>query len=232
MDDFANFPRGCLPRKTLLCSRFKRAEEQIGELSDEELAELGPQVSLRPYVKTILSQNPAGSCACESLTGVVMATRAFLGLPHVELNPWFIYYHTGGKSDRGDGRSGGSSIDENLAFAMEYGIAPISVWPRSKGWGYRSEKPSAEAYAAALEFRPKEVFDITTVRGAMSANAKAFGVVYGAKGHSVGKIAYTKDRKGLDVNSWGTDWGDGGFGVWTPYSGIDWRYGAYALRVV
>jgi len=32
------------------------------------------------------------------------------------------------------------------------------------------------------------------------------------------------------VNSWGDDWKDGGFGVWSEYRSINWGYGAWAVR--
>jgi hypothetical protein len=220
----APFKPGCLARKTLCGSRFPLAEEQIEIIPSSQWASYVGQISLRPYVKTVLNQGSVGSCACEATAQAVMIARAFAfpTLPHVELNPWFIYQETSGGRDRG------SSIDENLAFAMEYGIAPVSVWPRSKGWNAR---PTKEAYEAAKEFRIKEVFDIATVNGMVSALLKGFPVVYGSNGHAVTKVEHLNDREGLDINSWGTGWGSGGFGTWATYRAVNWQYGAFAVRV-
>jgi hypothetical protein len=207
------------------------AADRIKLVPESEWDRLAKEMTLRPFVKTILDQDRAGSCATESPTGAVMLRRAFAGIvPHVILNPWFIYWHTGGVADRGDGRSGGSSIDENLAFIREKGIAPESVWPRSKGWGYRgANKPSEEAYAAALDYRIVEFYDISSVEEMVSALLTGFPVVFGANGHAICAVAH-KGTYPLILNSWG-DWGEGGFGKWCSYAGINWSYGAFAVRV-
>jgi hypothetical protein len=150
-----------------------------------------------------------------------MVAEVFSGQEFVELNPWFVYHTTSG------GRDAGSSIDENLRFVRQYGIAPMSVWGRDKGW---RQRPSDEAYDAALEHRIDEFYDITTVKEFVTALLLRMPVVWGANGHSVLKVEHLNDREGLDLNSWGSDWGDGGFGVWAPYRSITWQYGAFAIR--
>jgi hypothetical protein len=180
-------------------------------------------MSLRPRVKTILDQGTVGSCACEATVQAIMIARDYAGLPHVELNPWFIYHTTSGGRDRG------SSIDRNLEFVREHGCAPISAWPRSKGW---KAEPSVQAYKEAKAFRDIEVFDISNVNEMVSALLTGCAVVYGANGHAVVKVEHINDEKGLDVNSWGTDWGDEGFGVWASYRAVNFNYGAFAVRAV
>lgn len=213
---------GCLPRRTRpgqLCPLFS---EQFDEMTDEELAGFVGKVSLRPFVGTILDQDGAGSCATESSTQAVMVDRAVRGLPHVVLNPWYVYRVTSG------GRDNGSSIDENLAFIRENGIAPEALHPRSKGV---FAKPSQEAIEAALLYRIHEFWDVTTIRQMRTALAKGFAVAWGSNGHSVLKVADLGPADGLDANSWGADWGDQGFGVWSSYRSINWGYGAWAIRV-
>ncbi len=211
---------GCLPRVTPFGKVFAPASEKI-KIIDRLLWADYVGVSVRQFVKMILNQGSVGSCATEAITGAVMIARAFAGLPHVPLNPWFIYHTTSDGVDRG------SSIDANLEFVLKYGIAPESVWPRSKGW---REKPSPEAYEAALEFRDIEVWDIASVNEMVSGLLLPCPVVYGANGHAVVKVEHLDDNKGLDLNSWGDDWGDGGFGVWASYRAVNFSYGAYAVR--
>ncbi len=212
---------GCLPRSKPMGVRFPLAEDRIKVIDHSDWPKYTGKTSLRPFVKTILNQGQVGSCATEATAQAIMIARAFAGLPHVVLNPWFIYQETSG------GRDQGSSIDDNLDFVMKYGCAPESVWPRSRGW---NAKPSAEAYAAALEFRPREVFDIASISEMVSSLFDDFAVVYGSNGHAVVKVEHLNDREGLDANSWDVSWGDRGFGVWAAYSQVNWQYGAWAIR--
>jgi hypothetical protein len=198
------------------------AAEKIPVIPRDQWAELAKQVSLRPFVKTVLDQDGVGSCATEATAQAVMIVRAIAGLPHIPLNPWFIYRVTSGGSDRG------SSIDANLRFIQENGCAPASLHPRSLGW---RGTPSAEAIEAAKQFKGIEVYDITSIDEMVSALLTGFAVVWGANGHAVTKVQHLDESKGLDINSWGSSWGDGGFGVWASYRAINWAYGAWALRV-
>ncbi len=168
--------------------------------------------------KVLISGN---SCAAESTVGNFTTTRVFNGLPLVEFNPWFVYNTTSG------GRDGGSSIDENLEFMRKYGVAPASIWPRSKGW---RAKPSAEAYAEALKYRVVEFYDITNAEELGSALLQGFCVTFGRSGHAIYSIELVSTSTHRYMNSWG-DWGDKGTEV-ENLSRINWGYGAFAIRVV
>ena len=212
---------GCLPRASKPGQWCPMASEHIKLVPRNQWDELADQISTRPMVKTVLDQGNVGSCATESTTQGVMMGRAFAGLPHVLLNPWFIYHTTS------HGRDQGSSIDENLAFVRDKGIAPMSIWPRSKGW---EAEPSEEAKEAAKAFKIVEFFDVANIDEMVSCLLTGWPVVYGAKGHSVIKVQHLNDREGLDCNSWGEDWSDSGFGVWARYNQIDFGYGMFAVR--
>lgn len=213
---------GCLPRKSRPGEWCPMASERIKVIPRNQWADYAKEISLRPHVKVVLNQGQVGSCATEATAGAQMIDRVFRGLDFVLLNPWFIYHTTSGGRDRG------SSIDENLAFVRERGCAPESVWPRSKGWQTR---PSAEAVEAAKAFKIEEFYDISSIDEMVSAILLGYPVVYGSNGHAVIKIQHIDETKGLDLNSWGTGWGDGGFGVWASYRAVNWAYGAWAVRV-
>jgi hypothetical protein len=216
------FKPGCLLRKTRPGERFPMAADRIkivpsGEW-DAAAAEIGD--SLRKKVKAVLNQGQVGSCATESTTGADMLNRSCQGLEHILLNPLFVYHTTSGGSDSG------SSIDDNLEFVRENGIAPESVWPRSKGW---RAKPSAEAVEAAKAFKIEEAWDISNLNEFVSALLQGFAVVFGSQGHAVLAVEHMGSYP-LILNSWG-DWEDGGFGRWCSYNAVNWNYGAWALRV-
>lgn len=215
---------GCLPRSSRPGAICPMASEHIKIIPRADWAALASQnKGLRPFVKVVLNQGSVGSCATEATAGAVMITRAYAGLEHVLLNPWSIYATTSGGRDRG------SSIDDNLAFARDYGICPESVWSRSKGW---NAKPTADAMEVAKKFRIAEFYDISSIDEMVSAILQGFPVVYGSNGHAVCKVQHRDESSGLDVNSWGTGWGDGGFGVWATYRAVNWAYGAFAVRAV
>jgi len=209
---------GCLPRKTRPGER-PMAEGRIKLVPESEWDALAKQISLRPHRRTLLDQNGFGSCASESSTQALMLDRVLQGLPHVPLNPLFVYGRVNG------GRDGGSSIDDNIDFLVKHGCAPESVWPRSKGW--RAE-PSKEAWAAAAEFRILEYWDISTVAEFVSALLCGMPVVHGAKGHAICAVEH-KGPYPLILNSWG-QWEDDGYGRWCGYNEVNWGYGAWAAR--
>jgi len=185
---------------------------------DAAAKELGDD--LRRKVWVVLNQGQVGSCATESTAAATMISRSIVGAEQVLLNPLFIYHTTSG------GRDAGSSIDDNLEFARDYGIAPESVWPRSKGW---QAKPSEEAIQVAKQYRIEEFYDISNINEFVSALLLGFPVVFGSNGHAVTAVQHM-GRYPLILNSWG-DWEDHGFGQWCSYNAINWNYGAWALRV-
>lgn len=213
---------GCLLRNTRpgdLCSLFG---EKINVIPAAEWPELIGSVELRSCVTKIKDQDGVGSCATESTTQAVEIVRRFEGQEFVELNPWSIYWYTSG------GRDSGSSIDENLAYVREKGIAPESAWPRSKGW---KSRPSAEAMEAALQYRIDEFYDVTSIAEAGTALLLGFPVVFGWSGHSCVLTQLLNTTTAEYANSWAPTWGDNGFGQ-VRLSSINFGYGMFALRTV
>ena len=212
---------GCLPRVSKFGELCGLASEHIKLIPRDQWDELAAEISIRPMVTKIKDQNGNNSCATESTTQATEISRHFAGLPFVELNPLFIYHTTS------HGRDNGSSIDENLAFARDNGIAPEAIWPRSKGF---KAEPSAEAWEAAKAFKIVEFYDVASIDEGVSGLLTGWSWVYGANGHSVVKIQHLNDREGLDANSWGLSWGDQGFGVWARYNQISFQSGGFLVR--
>jgi hypothetical protein len=180
------------------------------------------KIGNRRFVQKIKNQGNVGSCATESTSQAVEITEIIAGREWVELNPWFIYYHTSGGADRG------SSIDENLVFVRDNGIAPEAVWPRSMGW---TQKPSADAYDAAKRHRILEFYDVSSIDEFGTCLIEGWPVVFGWQGHSVVAVDLITASIFEYANSWAPSWGDQGFGK-LALSSVDWRYGAFAVRVV
>jgi len=213
---------GCLPRRSKfgeVCQPFADAIEVIPR---KHWPELIGTVSLRPKVPMIFDQDGVGSCATESATQAVQVCRALSGLPFEQLNPWFVYHTTSG------GRDQGSNIDDNLVFLREHGVAPESVWPRSKGW---RAAPSREASEAAKKYRIDEFFDIASWEEFGTALLSGFSVCFGYSGHSVLAVELLDTDRLLYANSWDDSWGDEGYGTLRS-SSVHWGYGAWAVRSV
>ena len=215
------FRAGCLPRRSRygdICAPFA---DQIKVIPREKWAGMIGEISLREKVEIVFDQNGYGSCATESSTQSDQVCRAAIGLPFVQLNPLFVYHTTSGGGDNG------SNIDDNLVFLREKGVAPESIWPRSKGF---RATPSKEAYAEALKYRIVEFFDIASWEEFGTALLLGFPVVFGYSGHSILATELIDETTLEYVNSWG-DWGDKGFGR-LKSSSIMWQYGAWAVRSV
>lgn len=219
---------GCLPRSTKIGAACPLFGERIKVLSEADIrdaiAERKKANRLnRAFVDEILDQDGVGSCATEALAQGVKTRKRMSGRDCPTLSPWFIYYHSSGGVDRG------SSIDENLALARDIGIPPMSVWPRSKGW---RTKPSEEAFAAALDNRIVEFYDITTIQEVRTALVLDFIIEFGHDSHAELMTDLVEYDGGDVVNSWG-NWEDGGWhNKPFPLSRINFQYGAFAFRVV
>jgi hypothetical protein len=179
-------------------------------------------VDLAAMVKVILNQGSVGSCGAEGLTQALMISRAFSSQEHETLNPWFMYHTTSGGSDRG------SSLPDNVQFAMKYGVASELVWPRSKGW---RAAPSEAALTDAKKYVLLELYQVRNWEEFGTALLSGWPVYFGYSGHAIVAVKLLSTSRFVYANSWSPEWGDKGFGTLSN-SSIYWPYGAYAIRVV
>jgi hypothetical protein len=228
MSDYINGYRtnDCLPLRTKPGETCPLFSSRVKVIPKAEWEERASKITLQPFVREVLHQKSVGSCASESKDGALAIGMAWAGLPHVTFNPYGTYHFVNGGQDRG------STLDDNLKFGREHGCFPESVWPRSNGW---QRRPTDEAMQAAKQHRILEYYDILSVEEFVTALLLGIPVTYGAKGHAVTAIRHLhRQNAPLIVNSWGTTWQDGGFGIWATYRELSdmLRYGAYAVRTV
>lgn len=222
---------GCLQRKTLLGAEFPVVSDVMGLLPREQWKDrLG--ISLRPHVPIIHYQNGEGSCAGNSsvLAGVEIP-RSLTGLPFVHIAPSSLYKQSGG------GRDAGSGLDENLRCLKNVGCVPVEMWGGELGWN-KSYPAGFEKEAA--KYQVDEWFDLGTFEEFMSALFYgfpiSFGVFWGRGGHAICAVEPIHENGEwgcVFANSWGLNWGDGGFGkMFEPQitRGIEY-FGGWAARV-
>lgn len=182
-------------------------------------------VNLRQFAR--IKDQTGPSCASNGIVGAYESLLRFSGLDCPSLSAASIFAFVGGP--------GGSSIQDNVDRITQVGCVPETLWPSDKIYGRKPAGFDAEApkyRLRACEFVPD--FDTGTwllFRG----RPLFFGVNWGGGGHAIWACrVYWHTAKGWGweiANSWGTDWGDAGFGVLYESqisSGIKRRYGAAA----
>ena len=194
-------------------------------------------ISLVPHVKIVHYQDGEGSCAANSsVSAGVEIPRSIAGLPFVHMAPSSLYKNSGGRRDEGSG------LDENLKFLRDPGCVPVSMWGGELGYN-KPWPPGFEAEAA--KFQVDEWFDISTFGEFMTALFLGFPISYGVfwkdssgreGGHAICAVEPIFERGVwgcVFLNSWGANWGDGGFEkMWEPQiaRGINY-FGGFAPRV-
>ncbi len=166
----------------------------------------------------IEDQNGFGSCQGNALSTAVeiaywLATEGDI----VQLSRWFAYVATQKEYDgiRGDQ---GSTISGGAKLAEFIGICPEELLPYPRG--RYNQKYTAAHKAAAEPYRLKTfrvMETVADVRNWLDAGlgAISIGVRWGRGGGHAICIVETDGTDFIYANSWGTGWGDKGYGRWT-----------------
>lgn len=164
--------------------------------------------------------------------------RTAQGTPNYSkiFSPAFIYNQING------GRDNGSLISDAMRVMVEMGAAPWDTMPYNPA-DYRT-RPSQAAIEAASKYKAKEFLrvkttDMNEVKAQLSEGKpvvagvlvyenffnlkgdqiykEGLGKTYG--GHAIALVGYDDSKNAVKfINSWGTDWGDQGYGY------IDYRW--------
>lgn len=212
--------------------------------------DLPPAIDLTPMCSPVEDQGKIGSCTANAIAGALEYHQILHRQPLKDLSRLFIYYNARKMSDR-EKVDGGTSMPHAMASILGFGACPEPVWPYHPAlW---NEKPSADAYRAAIRFpslayamiQPGLDCKIALVSGlpvvfGMAVPQQALMVIGGETGvcpapangewespsgaHAMLIVGYDDSRNAWLVrNSWGPDWGHRGH-VWIDYRVLD-RYG-------
>ena len=158
-----------------------------------------------------------------------------LNTPDHLFSPAFLYNQINYGQDQG------SYIHEALQLAVDKGVSTLATMPYSDG-SYLNQ-PSNQAFAEAANYKAKSwsrLNDTSQIKAAIANrkpvvggiavyndmyNLKGSNSVYNTAtgsslgGHAITIVGYDDDKYGgafKVINSWGQNWGDGGY-FWMPY---------------
>ncbi len=168
--------------------------------------------SVRHHVWNIHDQGQQNSCCPTAYAGLLETEREMQGLSRIKLSQAYPYHFANG------GRDQGSSLDAVFFAIRDRGITPATV---IDPFDWRAANWPADADDQAAELRIVEAWDCLDVDHVGTATERGFcavlGVRWGRGGHAVYIIGKRPASRGDSweyeiANSWGTGWGDGGFG--------------------
>lgn len=204
-------------------------------------AGLPRHVDLRPGMSTVEDQGQIGSCTANAIAGAYEFLERKQTGRYTDVSRLFIYYLER-QFEHSIAEDSGAELRDGMKALQQYGVCSEAVWPYNPK--HFKNKPSPEAFAEAKnhtisEFRRVPI-ELDAIRHCL---AEGFPMCFGAEiyksfeaeghhglvsmprsreeslgGHAMLLVGYD-DQKQLFIvrNSWGSDWGDGGY-CYFPYA--------------
>lgn len=190
-------------------------------------------------LNTFIYRQTMGSCATNATCNIHQRLQAqSKGSDSVVLlSPLSLYKRTGRSPNSG------STLSGNMREATQRGMLPLDgsenrgkfdhVWPENE---WRSSLPSGWESTAA-DFKLDEFFEARSFDEVFTALLNTEPVFYGRAGHAIMGAFPARNGNTYGIgyeNSWGSSWGDGGYGFDTErfVSGSFGSYGCYIPRSI
>jgi len=206
---------------------------------------LPQSVDLRPKMSPVQDQEDLNSCTGFALVAAMEYLENVQRQAPISLSQLFVYYNER-VLDNSVAQDSGALMSEGIASVMQYGACELSLWPYDEKRVL--DKPDDAAYADGLKRRALSYTsleqDQITIRTALINYPVVFGLMIYSSfesetvestgmvpvpdpgtetllgGHAMTIVGYDQAQQRFLVrNSWGTDWGIGGY-CWIPYAYI------------
>lgn len=208
-----------------------------------KVAHLPDHTDLRSYCSPVEDQEQIGSCTANSATSAMELLAIKMGKSRVNFSRLFLYYAERVKVEHGDPTDdSGCQIRDTMKSLADFGTCAETTWPYAMD--KFSENPPPAAWTEALSHKIIAYYRVNGLTGIKQCIAEGYSVVAGfsvpesmdsddvAKtgillypkkgeqiigGHAVHLVGYDDHTQLICFqNSWGTSWGDAGFG-YLPY---------------
>ncbi len=210
------------------------------------LAALPESVDLRSHCSPVEDQGQLGSCTGNAWAGALELLEKKAGTPFFDVSRLWIYYQeralegTVSKDD-------GAQIRDGAKAMAKLGYCTEALWPYSDNAKQFKKKPTAAAFKDALPRKITQYQRITDLQSMKTCLAEGYPFIFGFTvydgfegdevartgilnlpapgekqqgGHAVLCVGYDDiTQRVLVRNSWGPDWGQGGY-FWMPYAYI------------
>jgi C1A family cysteine protease len=197
---------------------------------------LPPSADLRPLCSPVEDQGQLGSCTANALAGSLEFLEKKAGQVPADLSRLFIYYNER-EMEGTINDDAGAAIRDGVKSLVNIGVCAEEQWPYAVS--KFTQKPPAACYKSAVAHQVLSYHRILSLMEMKSCLAEGYPFVFGftvyesfesatvAKsgklslpkkkeksmgGHAVMAVGYDDKTKRFIVrNSWGTDWGMGGY---------------------
>jgi hypothetical protein len=235
---------GGLEAPPLAGSSYAKFQDSFGYAAGAPIKE----IDLSWLSNDVKNQGSTNSCAGQASTGAGEICYAQLGNPQIVFSPYFTY------AQINNGYDNGAYVSDAIDSLKKFGACPIQYVP--KGALFKNQMPK-DTYTQASRYKVVKAYKLVGFDQILQALNLGFAVVFGITvggnfsqvdangipplrprggvgGHvlvgcGIKKISgdYTVRTK----NSWGTNFGQGGYCYLTEghFSTVD-NYGAYALQ--
>ena len=216
--------------------RYSAAKSRVDKLP--------PKVDLRPRMTPVENQGGTNSCVANAVAGAYeYLAKRHRGDDAYDVSRMFIYYNARKRSGS-ESEDEGSVIADAIESLREHGACSETTWSYDEE--SVNEEPSEDAYEEASQFLVEEMQHVPTELDAWRhCLAEGYPIIFGISlfksfdqhrhpgvvpmpsasessreshgGHAMLCVGYSDPDKLFIVrNSWGPDWGDGGY-CYIPY---------------